>query len=176
MHCSRCGRDIEPESLYCRFCGASVSASTPLPPAARRLVRRPDDGRLGGVCAGMAEYFNTDVTFMRLVWVVLALVPGGVLGGVLAYLAAWIVIPAAPGPLSVEPGARRLVRSRTERQIAGVCGGLAAYFNVDPTLMRVVWTVLSIMPGAIVLGVVAYVMAVIIMPEESHALPASSTA
>jgi phage shock protein PspC (stress-responsive transcriptional regulator) len=173
MRCSRCGRDIEPESVFCRFCGASVSAPTPLLPA-RRLVRRPDAGRLGGVCAGMAEYFNTDVTFMRLLWVVLALIPGGILGGILAYLAAWILIPAAPGPVTVGPGARRLVRSRTERQIAGVCGGLATYFNVDPTMTRVVWTVLSIMPGAIVLGIVAYAMAVIIIPEEPHALPASA--
>jgi phage shock protein PspC (stress-responsive transcriptional regulator) len=168
MTCTRCGRIIEAESAFCRFCGAPVGA--PAPEGSRRLVRRPDEGRLGGVCAGMAEYFGTDVTLVRFVWVILALVPGGIVGGVVAYLALWLIIPAAPGPVPVPPGTRRLVRSTTDRRIAGVCGGLAAYLGVDSTAMRVIWVILAIVPGAVVLGVLAYLVAWLVVPEEPRSV------
>ena len=54
---------------------------------------------------------------------------------------------------------RRLRRSISEKRIAGVCGGLAEFFNVDSTAVRLLWIVLSIFPGAI-----AYVVAWLIMP------------
>ncbi len=173
MDCTRCGKELLENSAYCRFCGAPAGA--PSRAAGRRLTRRPDEGRLGGVCAGMAEFFNTDVTLVRLAWVVLALVPGGVLGGVLAYLAAWLIIPPEPGYAPEDGAMRRLVRSRTDRQIAGVCGGLAAYLGVDPTVMRVAWAVLAIVPGAVVLGVIAYLIAWAIMPEEPQSFDSAVT-
>lgn len=49
--------------------------------APRRLVRLPADGKVAGVCAGLAAYFEADVTLIRLVWVVLSIVPGGIVGG-----------------------------------------------------------------------------------------------
>lgn len=175
MTCVRCHRSIEDQSVFCRFCGAPVGA--PPPTGGRKLVRRPDEGRIGGVCAGMAEYFRTDVTFVRLAWVVLSLVPGGVLGGIIAYAAAWAIVPPVHGVTPHRPG-RRLLRSTTDRQIGGVCGGLAAYLGVDSTAMRVIWALLTIVPGAIVLGIVVYLVAWFIMPEanatELH--PAGSTA
>lgn len=162
MNCTRCGKDIETDSAYCKFCGATAGMP---PPHARRLMRRPDEGRIAGVCAGIAEYFETDVTLVRLAWVILSLVPGGIIGGVIAYVAAWIIVPPAAGPAARRAGARRLSRSTTDRQIAGVCAGIAAYFDVDPTAVRVAWVILTIMPGAIVLGVVAYLIAWFIMPD-----------
>ena len=172
MSCRRCGRDIEVDSTFCRFCGA---AAAPNAAAGKRLVRRPADGRLGGVCAGMAEYFGTDVTVMRLIWVLLSLVPGGVIGGLIAYLAAWVIVPAAAGP-AVVPTAARLYRSATNRQIAGVCGGLAAYLGVDATVVRVVWAILTAVPGGILLGVIAYALAWFIVPDESERLHAPAVA
>jgi phage shock protein PspC (stress-responsive transcriptional regulator) len=175
MNCARCGRDIENESAFCRFCGAPVGA--PPPPPAVRLMRRPDDGRLAGVCAGMAEYFETDVTVVRLAWVILSLIPGAVLGGLIAYIAAWLIIPAAPGRAPARVTASRLSRSRTDRQIAGVCGGLAAYFSIDSTAMRLIWAILTIMPGAIIFGIVVYLIAWFIMPDDTAAdLPSPATA
>jgi phage shock protein PspC (stress-responsive transcriptional regulator) len=165
MNCGRCGREIENESAFCRFCGAAVGA--PPLPSERRLFRRPDEGRLGGVCAGMAEYFDTDVTLVRLLWVVLAIVPGAVFGGLIVYLAAWIIISPAPGAAPVRITTRRLVRSATDRQIGGVCGGLAAYLGVDSTVMRLIWVILTIIPGAIVFGIIAYLIAWFIMPDEA---------
>ena len=134
----------------------------------RRLTRRSSAGRLGGICAGLAEYFDTDVTLVRLVWIVLSIIPGGIIGGVVAYLAAWIVMPDAPGP-ATRPISSRLTRSLVDRRIAGVCGGIAEYLGIDSTAVRVAWVILSIVPGAFVMGAVAYVVAWFIMPEPAGA-------
>jgi len=138
------------------------SASTP---GKRRLVRRPAEGKIGGVCAGLADYFNTDVALVRAAWVVLSIWPGAVVLGVIAYLAAWLLMPRAQAVEGASAAPRtRLVRSPTDRRVAGVCGGLAEYFDVDPTLVRITWAVLSIVAGAIVFGVVAYLIAWFIIP------------
>src|SRR5437867_5968074 len=92
----------------------------------RRLVRRSSAGQIAGVCAGIAEYLDTDVTLVRLAWVVLSIVPGGFVGGLIAYLAAWIVMADAPGSVPASgPATRRLTRSIMDRKIAGICGGIA---------------------------------------------------
>lgn len=57
----------------------------------------------------------------------------------------------------------KLYRSKSNRIIAGVCGGLGEYFKVDPTLIRLLWVLLSLSGGA---GVVAYIIAWVIIPEE----------
>lgn len=56
----------------------------------KRLYRSRDEQVIGGVCMGLSHYFDVDVTLIRLIWVVLALVGGS---GVLAYFIAWIIIP-----------------------------------------------------------------------------------
>ena len=87
-------------------------------------------------------------------------------GGIIAYAAAWIVMPDGGPASAAAPGSsRRLMRSTTERKIAGVCGGIAEYFAVDPTAIRVLWVILSIVPGTLLMGLVAYVVAWFIMPE-----------
>ena len=58
---------------------------------------------------------------------------------------------------------RKLYRSRTNKQVAGVCGGLAAYFNVDVTLMRVLFILLGLLGAA---GIVVYIAMWIIVPLE----------
>ena len=58
---------------------------------------------------------------------------------------------------------RKLYRSRTNRQVAGVCGGLAEYFNLDVTLIRVLFVLLAVLGGS---GLVIYVAMWIIVPKE----------
>jgi phage shock protein PspC (stress-responsive transcriptional regulator) len=62
----------------------------------KQLTLSATDKKLGGVCGGIAEYLDVDTTVVRLVWVALSVVPGGFIGGVIAYLLAWIIIPKAP--------------------------------------------------------------------------------
>jgi phage shock protein C len=58
---------------------------------------------------------------------------------------------------------RRLYRSRTNRKLASVCGGLAQYFNTDATLMRVLFVVLALLGGP---GLVIYLVLWIVVPKE----------
>ncbi len=58
---------------------------------------------------------------------------------------------------------KRLTRSRAEKMIGGVCGGLGEYFGVDPTIIRVLWVVITLLGGA---GVIAYLILWIVMPLE----------
>jgi phage shock protein C len=172
MTCHRCSKEIDPDSLFCRHCGAAVH-ETGRP---QRLTRRPSEGKLGGVCAGIARYLNTDPTIVRLAWVILSVVPGFVIGGLIAYAAAWALLPVDGSEVPTGT-ARRLRRSTTDRKIAGACGGLAEYFGVDSTLLRIAAVVLAIYPGAIICGVLVYLIAWFVMPAAPAATlqPSPST-
>ncbi len=116
------------------------------------------------MCAGLAAYFDADVTIVRLVWVILSIIPGVLIGGLVAYIAAWILTPVAtPEEQPVNIG-KRLTRSETDKHIAGVCGGLAEFFEVDSTIIRLAAVVIAIYPGAVIGGVIAYLIAWFIMP------------
>ena len=60
---------------------------------------------------------------------------------------------------------KKLYRIEEGKKIAGVCGGLAEYFNIDPTLIRLGWALAALCGGT---GLVAYIVAAIIMPEKSE--------
>jgi phage shock protein C len=64
---------------------------------------------------------------------------------------------------------KRLYRSKDERMISGVCGGLGKYFNVDPTLIRLLFVIAAAAGGP---GLIAYIILAIVVPEE----PESSVA
>jgi len=70
--------------------------------------------------------------------------------------------------LSAPPSAptRKLTRSRTDKKIAGVCGGFAKYLDMDVTLVRIVWLMLVFCGGG---GVIGYIVAWIVMPDEAPA-------
>ncbi len=74
--------------------------------------------------------------------------------------------PAAPGPAL---SSKRLMRSSHDKKIAGVCGGLAEYFEIDPTIIRVVWLLAIFLGGT---GFLAYIILWIVLPVA----PAYSTA
>ncbi len=61
-------------------------------------------------------------------------------------------------------GTKRLYRSRTNRKIAGVCGGLGEYLNIDPTIMRLIYIMVILF--SVGLGLIAYVLMWVVMPEE----------
>jgi phage shock protein C len=67
---------------------------------------------------------------------------------------------AAPPP--APPYRKRLMRSVTDKKIAGVCGGLADYFDIDATIIRVLWLLAVCLGGT---GVLAYIICWIAMPE-----------
>jgi phage shock protein C len=58
---------------------------------------------------------------------------------------------------------KRLYRSRSERMIGGVCGGLGLYFGIDPTLVRILFIVMALLGGH---GLIVYLILLVIVPEE----------
>jgi len=212
---------------------ASEPASSAGKPPLRRLYRSRQQRIIGGVCGGLAEYFEADVSVVRLLWVLLTLLGGA---GIIAYLIMWIIVPpqvsqteaarggrsgsallgvvlvilgllllaAWPGwcaaviPMAavsfIMPGflvavglglllgwlltrsrsadpriapkdSARLYRSRDHRLLAGVCGGLGEHFNLDPTIVRVLWVLFAL--ASLGLAILLYVILIVIIPEES---------
>ncbi|WP_430894791.1 MULTISPECIES: PspC domain-containing protein [unclassified Paraflavitalea] len=95
-----------------------------------RLYRNDDDKIIGGVASGLANYFNIDPVVLRIVFVILF----GALFWV--YLLLWVVVPSKSMHTNVT---KRLFRSSEEKVIAGVAGGLAAYFNVAVWIPRLIF-------------------------------------
>lgn len=60
---------------------------------------------------------------------------------------------------------RRLYKSRTNRMISGVLGGLGEYLGVDPTLLRLAWVAITALTGFIP-GIIAYIIAAVIIPDQ----------
>jgi phage shock protein C len=80
-----------------------------------------------------------------------------------------VVLPATPVPppaASAPP--RKLYRSRHDRWIAGVCGGIAEHGSMDPTLVRIL-TIIVIVLSGFILGIIGYIVAALVIPEEPAA-------
>lgn len=79
---------------------------------------------------------------------------------------------ANPPPLPPPPVTKRLTRSRKHKMIAGVCGGLAEYFDLDPTVVRVAYVLISIVSVAFP-GILAYIVLMFVMPPPDSSAPAA---
>ncbi|MCH8287751.1 MAG: PspC domain-containing protein [Candidatus Marinimicrobia bacterium] len=66
----------------------------------------------------------------------------------------------------------RLTRSISDRKISGVCGGLGNYFNIDSTIIRIIWVVATI--GSFGFGILAYIIMLIALPEEESGVTSDS--
>jgi len=214
----------------------------------KKLYRSGANQMIGGVCAGMSEYLNIDVTIVRIIWLLSVLVNGI---GLIAYLVCLVFVPLNPEHASLPPSERKkagnaglfigialvfigflfifhnlvghiwmfnwhwygfwpfqwhlvwplliigfgvwyiistmqkdkaikekdkspsetksaipkYVRSKTTRMIAGVCGGLANYWNVDVTLVRIGFIIVTLATHFI-LGVGVYIALIILAPED----------
>jgi phage shock protein C len=116
MYCTRCGTQIQETDNFCAACGDETpratetrreSASSRIAP--RRLYRLVDDKKIAGVCAGLAKYFNVDVTLVRLAVITAIVFSGGI--GLLAYIAAWIIMPTEPSIPERRSAANNVSRS-----------------------------------------------------------------
>ena len=125
--------------------GNYTQSSAPEPaPAPRRLYRAENDKVLGGVCAGVANYLRIDPAVVRIIFALIAF--GGFGFGFLLYIILWIVLPSKPLQTNVR---KRLYRDPDNKMVGGVAGGLAAYFNIDTWIPRLIFLlpfVLSLLP------------------------------
>lgn len=89
MYCNHCGKLMADDANFCSVCGHRVATYPGVQP--RPMFRPRADRKIGGVAAGMARYFETDVAIMRVIWAVLIVFTLPL--GLLAYIFAWIIIP-----------------------------------------------------------------------------------
>src|SRR5246127_5907618 len=98
MYCNHCGKVIQDDAAVCAYCGIRVGTSM-----ARKKLMRPRVGRkIAGVCLGFSEYFDLDVTLVRVVWLIASFVT---VIGFVSYPIAWIIMPEEPLALPAPGGA-----------------------------------------------------------------------
>lgn len=125
----------------------------------KKLYLSPNKKFLG-VCAGLAEYFNVDPLLIRILVVCIALATA-VIPTLIIYVILGLVFPAAPQDyVSVEPS-KKLTKGK-DKKLAGVCSGIAAYFGVDPTIVRLIFALATLFIGY---GISTYIVCCIMMPS-----------
>src|ERR1700735_2773629 len=101
MYCNYCGQAIQDDAAVCAYCGIRVGASV----ARKRLVRPRQGRKIAGVCLGFAEYFDIDVTAIRLVLLITSFMTGI---GVISYPISLILMPEEPLMLLAPVGAQNV--------------------------------------------------------------------
>ena len=135
--------------------------------ARKQLYRDTQRKVLGGVAAGVAHYFRTDPLWVRILLLLLlftdAFITFGALSSItlISYVVLWIVLPGRED-LSTDEKVKKLFRNPDDQVVGGVCSGVAAYFGLDATLIRLLF-VASIFFGGV--GVIAYIVLWIITPQ-----------
>src|SRR5438270_11288614 len=108
MYCNYCGKSIQDDANVCAYCGTRVGGVV----ARKRLVRPREGRKIAGVCLGVVEYFDLDVTIVRLVWLIASVVTGV---GLLSYPIAWIVMPESPSKLPANATTDQVVKHPSGR-------------------------------------------------------------
>ena len=159
------------------FDGGTANPDTATGPTgtAAKLVRNESDKILGGVCSGIAAYFNMEARVVRILFVLIALFFGG---GILAYIILWIALPR--GTVAENSKLRKkLFRDPDNKIVAGVCSGAGNYLGINPWIPRTLFILpflgslagwgndfgnlvnLTFSPGALL----AYIICWLVIPE-----------
>ncbi len=121
------------------------------------LHRSLNNKIIAGVCGGLAESVKINPIFMRLLFT-LSILWGG--SGLIIYLILWIVMPEINYDIHFDTNIERPLQNRF---FYGVCAGIAQYFKIDVTLVRIVFIISSLYLGY---GILIYLLLCIVLPNE----------
>ncbi|MEO1052455.1 MAG: PspC domain-containing protein [Bacteroidota bacterium] len=124
----------------------------------RKLYRDEKRKLLGGVCAGIAHYFNLDPLWIRLLFLILFLGSYGTL--IIVYIVLWVVVPSSYD-LEEDQKMKKMFRDPGGKVIGGVASGVATYFGVEVAVIRLLFVIFAFF-GA---GIILYIILWIILPE-----------
>jgi len=135
----------------------------------KRLYRDENNKLIGGVCSGLANYFNIDIVIVRIVFIILFFSFGV---GLIPYIILWVAVPSSATKV-IGSLRKKLYRDTDDKVVAGVCSGLAHYFGIPVWIPRVVFSLsfltftfrwyhlMNIAPGLSVI----YIILWLVMPE-----------
>ena len=127
----------------------------------KRLYCSPEK-KLCGVCGGLADYFGIDPSIVRLIAVEIALFTA-IVPSLIAYFIVALVIPQpTPEYEQMYPQKAKRIYKSNDKKIAGVCGGIADYFDIDPTIVRLIFLLLILLVGN---GLWSYIACAVILPR-----------
>jgi phage shock protein PspC (stress-responsive transcriptional regulator) len=132
----------------------------------KKLYRSRTNSMVSGVCGGLGDYFKIDPTIIRFVIIFICIFTG-IFPLLIAYLIACLIIPLEQKSRQDKPKYKIFYRSKGDKKLAGICGGLAKIFKVDATIVRLVFVFLCLITGVIPL-LIAYLIGWAIIPESPY--------
>ena len=120
------------------------------------------DKKFLGVCGGVADYFNVDATLIRIAVACIALYTA-IIPTLIVYVVLSFVFPHQPEGYTTVNSSKRLLKSSDNKKISGVCAGLAKYFGIDATIIRLVFALSMLVFG---FGLTIYIVCLVLMPSE----------
>lgn len=120
------------------------------------------DKKFLGVCGGLADYLNVDPTLIRIAVACLAIYTA-VIPALIIYVVLSFVFPQQPEGYTVVTSDKKLMKSQKNKKISGVCGGLAEYFGIDATIVRLIFALCVLFIG---FGLAIYIVCLALMPSE----------
>lgn len=128
------------------------------------------DKKILGVCGGVAEYFGIDPTLIRIAVACLAIYTA-IIPALIIYVVMSFVFPQQPEGYTVVSANKKLMKSQNNKKISGVCGGLAEYFGIDATIIRLVFALCMLFIG---FGLTIYIVCLVLMPSASQQITTGS--
>lgn len=120
------------------------------------------DKKFLGVCSGLADSLGVDPTIIRIAVACLALYTA-IIPALIVYVVMSFVFPQAPEDYKAPVVEKKLMKSQDNKKISGVCAGLAKYFGMEPTIMRLIFALCMLFIG---FGLTIYIVCLALMPAE----------
>jgi len=127
------------------------------------LYRDTKNGKIAGVCSGLSEYLDVDVSLIRLIWIIFTIFGGA---GIFLYIIAALIIPRKPENeveiIVDEEDDNRLTRDMDNAVIFGVCAGIAKHFKMDVSVVRIIFLLMGLYFAS---GIFLYIVLALILPK-----------